>query len=400
MRLLNGNRLCFSTVYSPKAVACLLYGRESLELSTEATYTLYGSAASLYTGKVRAYLRYKGIPYTEVEVSEEEMQDIIVPRTGVQYIPVVISPDDLAIQDSTDIINFLEARFPDSVIYPSSPRQRLVAQLFELYGDEWLLIPAMHYRWHHNFDHTIREWGAIMAPELSAEEQWQLARPGVEYFRGMCLPLGISDDTIPAIEAWYEEFLGFLDSHLQQHDYLLGSRPSIGDYGLMGPLYAHLYRDTASGEIMKRLAPHVANWVERMNDPEVLAGEFLADDEVPATLYPILQRLFAEYFPVIQDTVERLAYWLDVHPDEEIPRDIGSHAFTIGGIAGERNVAPFAQWMLQHGLFFYQSLQGDDKASVDELLDKVGGYQSMQIQLRHMVARENNRLVRVAGNER
>jgi hypothetical protein len=127
VRLLNGNRLCFSTVYSPKAVACLLYGRESLELSTEATYTLYGSAASLYTGKVRAYLRYKGIPYTEVEVSEEEMQDIIVPRTGVQYIPVVISPDDLAIQDSTDIINFLEARFPDSVIYPSSPRQRIIA---------------------------------------------------------------------------------------------------------------------------------------------------------------------------------------------------------------------------------------------------------------------------------
>jgi glutathione S-transferase len=369
-------------------------------MSTEAAYTLYGSAASLYTGKVRAYLRYKGIPYTEVEASEEDMRDIILPRTGVQYIPVVISPDDLAIQDSTDIINFLEARFPESAIYPSSPRQRLVAQLFELYGDEWLVIPAMHYRWHHNFDETVREWGALMAPELSAEEQWQLAKPGVEYFRGMCPPLGITDDTIPAIEAWYEEFLGFLDRHFQQHDYLLGSRPSIGDYGLMGPLYAHLYRDPVSGALMKRLAPHVAGWVERMNDPEVLAGEFLADDEVPATLYPILQRLFAEYFPVIQDTVERLAVWLDIHPDEEIPRNIGSHAFTIGGIAGERDVSPFAQWMLQHGLFFYQSLKGDDKASVDELLDKVGGYPSMQIQLRHRVARENNRLVRVAGNER
>jgi hypothetical protein len=258
----------------------------------------------------------------------------------------------------------------------------------------------MHYRWHHNFDETVREWGAIMAPELSAEEQWQLAKPGVEYFRGMCPPLGITDDTIPAIEAGYEEFLGFLDSHFQQHDYLLGSRPSIGDYGLMGPLYAHLYRDPASGVIMKRLAPHVAGWVERMNDPEVLAGEFLADDEVPVTLYPILRRLFAEHFPVVQDTVERLADWLDVHPDEEIPRNLGSHTFTIGGVAGERSVFPFAQWMLQHGLVFYQSLQGNDKASVDELLKKIGGYQSMQVQLRHTVARENNRLVRATGNER
>ncbi len=34
-------------------------------------YTLLGAEVSLYTGKVRAYLRYKRIPFTEVVASAE-----------------------------------------------------------------------------------------------------------------------------------------------------------------------------------------------------------------------------------------------------------------------------------------------------------------------------------------
>lgn len=102
-------------------------------------YKLYGAALSYYTGKVRAYLNYKGIPFEEITASGDIYQQVILPRTGVTYIPVVITPDDMAIQDSTEIIDFLEERFPTRSVYPESPRQRLTALLFELYGDEWLL---------------------------------------------------------------------------------------------------------------------------------------------------------------------------------------------------------------------------------------------------------------------
>ena len=357
------------------------------------SYTLYGTQDSYYTGKVRAYLRYKNIPFTEIPVDDTITKEILIPRTGSHFIPVVITSDDLAISDSTDIINVLEQRFPESPVLPSSPRQCLVAHLFELYGDEWFLLPAMHYRWHHNFDYTVKRWGREMAPELSEAEQWAIAKPQVEHFSGLCVPLGITETTIPAIEAWYEEFLGLFDTHLQQHDYLLGSRPCIGDYGLMGSLYAHLYQDPASGELMKRIAPNVAAWVERMNDPQVLGGEFLADDEIPVTLLPMLKHLFAEQFPVIADTVGQLADWLDLNPGEPIPRMLGSHKFKVHGVEGERAILTYVQWMWQHPLFFYQGLDGEDKAVVDDLLNEVGGYEAMQMQLRHVLTRKDGQLV-------
>ncbi len=66
-------------------------------------YKHIGTEVSLYSGKTRAYLRYKDIPFEEVLSSADVYKDIIVPRTGVQYIPVLITLDDIAIQDTTEI---------------------------------------------------------------------------------------------------------------------------------------------------------------------------------------------------------------------------------------------------------------------------------------------------------
>jgi hypothetical protein len=57
-------------------------------------YTLYGAQLSLYTGKLRSYLRYKQIPYEEVFSSRKVYKDIIIPKTGVQFIPVLKTPQD------------------------------------------------------------------------------------------------------------------------------------------------------------------------------------------------------------------------------------------------------------------------------------------------------------------
>src|SRR5690348_14559955 len=111
---------------------------------------LYGAEISYFTGKVRAYLRWKGLPFDEFSADATVYREIIVPRVGFAVIPVVVTPDGETLQDSTDIIDALELRHGEPFVHPSSPVQRLVAALLELYGDEWLVIPAMHYRWHHN----------------------------------------------------------------------------------------------------------------------------------------------------------------------------------------------------------------------------------------------------------
>ena len=136
-------------------------------------HQLIGAQVSYYTGKVRAYLQYKRIPFAEVAATREIYRDVIVPRTGVRFIPVLISDDDIAVQDSTAIIDFLERRHPDPGIYPPGSVQRLAALLLEVYADEWLLLPAMHYRWNvpENRAFAIEEFGRLSVPSADAAEQ-------------------------------------------------------------------------------------------------------------------------------------------------------------------------------------------------------------------------------------
>jgi len=97
---------------------------------------MYGAEFSYYSGKLRAYLRKKGIPFTEIPPSVWTYKRFIIPRTGVQFIPVLHTPDDEVLQDTTAIIDALEPRFSDYGVCPQTPRQRLAALLLELYGDE------------------------------------------------------------------------------------------------------------------------------------------------------------------------------------------------------------------------------------------------------------------------
>ncbi len=71
-------------------------------------HQLIGAPVSLYTGKARAYLRYKRIPFDEVLSTREVYRSVIVPRTGVRYIPVLITDDDVELKDTTEIIDQLE----------------------------------------------------------------------------------------------------------------------------------------------------------------------------------------------------------------------------------------------------------------------------------------------------
>jgi len=338
------------------------------------THKLYAAPLSLYSGKARAYLDWKKVDYEEILSSTDVYKTIIVPKVGRPVIPVMATDEGETLQDTTLIIDHFEAKLGGPSVYPETPKQRLVALLLEVFGDEWLVIPAMHYRWNYNEEWVYGEFGATAAPEASKEEQLAIGRKRGASFKGFCPVLGINPQTIPAIEASYEALLADLDAHFAVHDYLLGSRPSIGDYGLIGPLYAHLYRDPASGEIMKRLAPRVAAWVERMVDVKTpLSGEFLPDDAIPQTLIPVLERMMSEQIPFLQTTADMLASWAADNPDAELPRAVGMADFVIEGVEGQRIAPPFSLWMLQRPLDYYRQLQGADKAVADEFLATING---------------------------
>jgi hypothetical protein len=103
--------------------------------------------------------------------------------------------------------------------------------------------------------------------------------------------------------------------------------------------------------------------------------------------------IFDECFPPMLDTVERLGEWLDENPGETIPDMLGQHEFTVGGVAEMRVVRVFCQWMFQRPVDQYRSLTGADKERADKFLKGVGGYEGMQVNIRHRVKRVDHKLV-------
>jgi hypothetical protein len=58
-------------------------GQQKLQSNVANTpYILIGSEHSLYTGKLRAYMIWRGLPFIELTASAELYRQVVLPRTG------------------------------------------------------------------------------------------------------------------------------------------------------------------------------------------------------------------------------------------------------------------------------------------------------------------------------
>jgi glutathione S-transferase len=330
-------------------------------------YRLYGMPGSLYTAKARSYLIKQGAPFQNRAAGEARFLETVVPAVGRWIIPVLETPDGDLIQDGAEIIASLEARggtrWP---AYPTTPRHRVIGQVFELFGGEGLLRPAMHYRW--NFDETnqpfiARDFVGALAPGASEDVARQIFEGAARRMRRAMASFGVNAQSIPLIEAAYEEFLDLFDAHLAHAPYLLGGRPTLGDYGLIGPLFAHLARDPYPARLMKQRAQRVWRWVERMNSADLDSGDhgwpaaaLFADDGVPETLSALLSFVARDYLPEVRAYMVFADQWLADRP--ELPpgenglaapgdRAIGKTQLTWRGVEIEVAVMPYRIYLLQ-----------------------------------------------------
>lgn len=357
-------------------------------------YVLIGTEASQFSGKARAALCWKGADFSETIATPEVYRDIVEPRIGFGIIPVLLTDDGRAIQDSADIIDFADAVVSGPPIRPPTPVQDLVSLLIELYADEWLIIPAMHYRWDYGAEWIVEELGRTARPDAARDEQIQIGQVIAAPIRDGVPRFGVSDDTISGIEAHYEGFLADFSSHLRKLPFLLGNRPSLGDFAIFGALYGPLYRDPVLGDQMRRLAPPVVEWVERMRSTSVGGGELVPNDDIPTTLLPLLKRQMAEQAPVLTDTVRAFQEWTRAQPSgARVKRSLGAHEFVIGGRRGQRSIRSFALWRLQRIRDRYQLLTEPDRKRVDSLLDVIGGGELIRRPMPVRLDRRNYRLV-------
>jgi len=358
------------------------------------SYKLYGSQPSLFTGKARGYLRWKGVDFEEFLANGEVMKNIILPNVGWPVLPVIETPDGRIIQDTADIIDEVENAEGGTSVMPDGALQSFVSQLLHLFGDQWLVLPAMHYRWNYNEDWIYSEFGRSVAPDLQPEEQYLQGKEYGHKFRRLVPLLGITDTTIPGIELSYKAFLDDFSAHLENHAYVLGERPSLADYALFGPLYAHLYRDPASGEIMKRLAPKVADWTERTLTGEKGDGELVGGDAIPDTLLPIMARHLDEHMPMLVATNHALGQWAKgASAGDDVPRGFGMTDFTIGGYTGEGAMRSFDLFRLQAAMDIFDAMDSPDRERAEKLLTDIGAEGLSSFKLSARMERKDCRVV-------
>ncbi|OYY90820.1 MAG: hypothetical protein B7Y45_05960 [Sphingomonas sp. 28-66-16] len=371
-------------------------------------YRLFGMPGSLYTAKARSYLIKQRIDFEEA-IPADPAWPAITAATGRWIIPVLQTPAGEIIQDGAAIIDHVEAKgLARLSAYPETPIHRLVSLLFELFGGEGLLRPAMHYRW--NFDAANlaflkTDFVAALMPGADDGARDAVFGAASGRMRKAASGFGISTETIPAIEASYLAFLDLLDAHFAHSPYLLGGRPTIGDYGLIGPLYPHLARDPYPAMLMKQRAYHVWRWVERMNAPGALLGGHLAagealidDDAIPPTLKALMAFIAEDYLPELAAHVAFANAWIDAHPDLEtgtsglpdpMTRVIGRASFAWRGHNLATMVMPYRFYLLQR-VQAALAEAGPAQATASALLQATGLASLATLRTHRPVERVNN----------
>ncbi len=341
-------------------------------------YRLFSWEHSYFSGKARAYLRFKqrhgalGDGFEDILATPELIQGLLIPRSGSGAVPQLQTPDGSWVQDSSEIIDVVEAAHPAAPVVPdpaTRPRQMLAAYLLELFGDEWMVVPGFWERWYFSEDgrspnhrgFNEQQWGAVMAAGAPGDARRAAGHGFFEAAFGIStsrsdprgvyaglVHLGCGGDMEFAWQASQHRILERLEAHFSQHDFVLGGMPSLADYGLLASLYAHLYRDAVSGFALRTHFPIVCEWVERTNgegalnarmetqklyslddDGELLprvatsdGGAWLEDDAIPETLVPILEIFFEEMWPVLSDACRVLTAYIESDAHEaggEVP---------------------------------------------------------------------------------
>jgi glutathione S-transferase len=229
-------------------------------------YRLYVSDVSYYSGKLEAFLRYKGIAHERVEINVRNLREEVLPGTGMMKVPAMRRADGRWLKDTTPMMQWLERAHPQHPVYPDDPAARFLSLLVEDYADEWLWRPAMYYRWQFADSHVLRRHrlGRELAHN-TLHPAWLVGwyfrwRQYLVFVRGD----GVRKHNRADVEALYHRTLKCVSALLEKRRFLLGDRPSLVDFAFFASMFRHFALDPAPAKIMVDTAPAVFAWVARV----------------------------------------------------------------------------------------------------------------------------------------
>ena len=367
------------------------------------THRLYAITHSLYSGRARSYLIKHQIPFQELSTGHESFKTEVLPKGKLATIPTLVTPEGEVIRDGAAIIEHFEAA-SGRPSRPTGPKQRIISALFDAIGTDGLLRPAMHYRWNFPEDNLAFVRYHFLHSQRDTPERSEKTEAMMNRMRHAAMIFGVTEQTKAVVESLYRDYLEALNTHFEQYPYLLGGRPSIGDFGLIAPMYAHLGRDPHPAKLMQQRAVSVYRWVERMNRydqdvPEIFnAGtDFVEDDVVPESLMAVLRVLAEDFVPETLAAADAINGWLaDNKPEAGTPavgrlaQAPGTATFDLRGETIQALAQPHRFYLLQRVQDDYASLSEAEKVGVDAVLGESGMAAILHASLGRRIERKDN----------
>jgi len=356
-------------------------------------YIHHGVMFSYYSAKTRAYLSCKRIPFVE-RYEGLDISRRIADVTHKVMIPVVETPEGEILQDTTEIIDVLEARHPQPPLFPDDPVLMLLTRIVEFIVDELWVSTAMHTRWNdpESKQFAIREFGRRIGGSFGMEGDAALAIG--ERVAGQMqsyLPnLGIGEAQGQAtVQNFFETASKLLNQAVGPVRYAFGERPSLMDVCLFTAYYAHQYRDHgAAVAFLKTQTPDLCYFLDNMH-----AAQCAPDSGALSLTEPFLDYLryvgpagagFAQ--GIVAATTQAAA---EVEVGKVFQQGYDPFEFELGGRPFARSSSSFSAWKAQRIHEVYQTLDPQQRERADEIAADVGWQQFLHNPPQYRLVRED-----------
>jgi len=274
-------------------------------------YQLIGSRQSYFTQKMQAAMQWY-FPTEHVFVPKSaEIREEIELRSGTHQVPVMITPENWCIADSTPLLTLLDARMVEARFYPAGG-VGLLSALLEEYFDEWSARWCIGTRWMAGEENAIAVVASMQRGEgipanvtegqiksLLDSVPDEAMKAGLQTFawgKRAARAIGVESDT--QVENSEQELLRIFsafEEHLAAGNaFVFGDAPTSVDCVMMGGLRAHFLHDPHPQSLLQGL-PRVAEWTHSLMETTIDDSATVATAPISAdNLSPFVQLVLKE----------------------------------------------------------------------------------------------------------
>ncbi|MFU8815420.1 MAG: glutathione S-transferase family protein [Pseudomonadales bacterium] len=257
-------------------------------------YVVYGGELSYFTRKLTAALHFYDARY-QLRGKTPDVAEHVELRSGTHQVPVLHTPENWLIADTTPLLEMLDGRHPARRMIPEGPLG-VVVRVVEEYFDEWLARTMVHFRWHYP---RSAAFAANRMTGGDAEAAARIAAWGPRACRATGTESKLQQ---AAAEAEYLRILEAAERQLSETAYLLGERPTSVDCVMLGGLRAHTNMDPDPRLLLANY-PRVVAWAETAADGWDGGGELAPFPDCTPFAALVVEELRRHYVPFLEANI-------------------------------------------------------------------------------------------------